>query len=137
MSLISDVASALLIQTNPLFRNSAPPRTVSQSNEQELKTQRQMLSPRALQQGWKEELDSNIGQHREWITRRKLEAVFDATLPARQLEEEVRRIPVKMIIEREKTVELNVQIIIICCILRNPLLPVWSTDPYTFRVVHG
>lgn len=48
-----------------------------------------MLSPRALQQGWKEELDSNIGQHKEWITKRKLEAVFDAGLPARELEEEV------------------------------------------------
>lgn len=60
-----------------------------QSNEQELKTQRMMLSPRALQQGWKEELDSNIGQHKEWITKRKLEAVFDAGLPARELEEEV------------------------------------------------
>ena len=60
-----------------------------QSNEQELKTQRMMLSPRALQQGWKEELDSNISQHKEWITKRKLEAVFDAGLPARELEEEV------------------------------------------------
>lgn len=48
-----------------------------------------MLSPRALQQGWKEELDSNIGQHKEWITKRKLEAVFDAGVPARELEEEV------------------------------------------------
>ncbi|CAM9177193.1 unnamed protein product [Scytosiphon promiscuus] len=62
-----------------------------ESNEQELKTQRMMLSPRALQQGWKEELDSNIGQHKEWITRRKLEAVFDASLPARELEEELQR----------------------------------------------
>lgn len=51
-----------------------------------------MLSPRALQQGWKEELDSNIGQHKQWITRRKLEAVLDASLPARKLEEEVRKI---------------------------------------------
>lgn len=49
-----------------------------------------MLSPRALQQGWKEELDSNIGQHKEWITQRKLEAVFEASLPARELEEQVR-----------------------------------------------
>lgn len=47
-----------------------------------------MLSPRALEQGWKEELDSNIGQHKDWITQRKLEAVFDAGLPARELEEE-------------------------------------------------
>ncbi|CAN0017844.1 unnamed protein product [Ectocarpus sp. 4 AP-2014] len=62
-----------------------------ESNEQELKTQRMMLSPRALQQGWKEELDSNIGQHKEWITKRKLEAVFEASLPARELEEQVER----------------------------------------------
>eukprot|EP00752_Nemacystus_decipiens_P005346 g4847.t1 len=62
-----------------------------ESNEQELKTQRMMLSPRALEQGWKEELDSNIGQHKDWITMRKLEAVFDAGLPARELEEEVKR----------------------------------------------
>lgn len=62
---------------------------LGQSNEQELKTQRLMLSPRALQQGWKEELDSNIGQHREWITKRKLEAVFDGSFPARKLEGEV------------------------------------------------
>lgn len=47
-----------------------------------------MLSPRALEQGWKEELDSNIGQHKDWITKRKLEAVFDAGLPARELEKE-------------------------------------------------
>ncbi|CAM9676395.1 unnamed protein product [Ectocarpus sp. 6 AP-2014] len=62
-----------------------------ENNEQELKTQRMMLSPRALQQGWKEELDSNIGQHKEWITKRKLEAVFEASLPARELEEQVER----------------------------------------------
>ncbi|CAM9395212.1 unnamed protein product, partial [Hapterophycus canaliculatus] len=62
-----------------------------ESNEQELKTQRMMLSPRALQQGWKEELDSNIGQHKEWITKRKLEAVFEGSFPARELEEELRR----------------------------------------------
>lgn len=49
-----------------------------------------MLSPRALEQGWKEELDSNIEQHREWITKRKLEAVFDFSFPTRSLEEEVR-----------------------------------------------
>lgn len=60
-----------------------------QSNVQELKMQRMMLSPRALQQGWKEELDNNIGQHRDWITKRKLEAVFNASFPARKLEEEV------------------------------------------------
>lgn len=57
---------------------------------QELKTQRLMLSPRALQQGWKEELDNNIGQHRGWIAAKKLEAVFEASLPARKLEEEAR-----------------------------------------------
>ena len=50
-----------------------------------------MLSPRALQQGWKEELDNNIGQHRDWIAKKKLEAVFEASFPARKLEEEVRR----------------------------------------------
>lgn len=48
-----------------------------------------MLSPRALEQGWKEELDKSIDQHRGWIMRKKLEAVFDAALPARELEEEV------------------------------------------------
>ena len=60
-----------------------------QNNEQHLKSQRMMLSPRALEQGWKEEFDSNIAQHREWITKRKLEAVFEKALPARKLEEEV------------------------------------------------
>lgn len=70
-----------------------------------------MLSPRALQQGWKEELDSNIGQHRDWITKRKLEAVFGASLSARQLEEEVNAFNVdgvlielgRPIIERDKS----------------------------------
>ncbi|CAM9644897.1 unnamed protein product [Discosporangium mesarthrocarpum] len=55
----------------------------------ELQMQRQMLSPRALEQGWKEELDDNVLQHRAWVTKNKLEAVFEAALPARRLEEEV------------------------------------------------
>ncbi|CAM9356580.1 unnamed protein product, partial [Choristocarpus tenellus] len=61
----------------------------TEKNAEELCTQQQMLSPRALQQGWKEELDRNIEQHKSWITQRKLAAVFEASLPARKLEEEV------------------------------------------------
>ncbi|CAM9262424.1 unnamed protein product [Chrysoparadoxa australica] len=61
------------------------------SAAKELELQKTMLSPRALQQGWKEELETNLMQHREWITEAKFKAVFDTGFRARQLEEEIER----------------------------------------------
>lgn len=55
----------------------------------ELKLQFLLLDPEALQQGWLDELQNNIAQHRKWITESKLNTLFGPGLEARGLEEEL------------------------------------------------
>jgi len=57
----------------------------------ELVRQRDAVSPRAIEQGWVEELNTNIRDHRNWITKYKLEALFDTGLEQRGVEEEFNR----------------------------------------------
>jgi len=57
----------------------------------ELVRQRDAVSPRAIEQGWVEELNTNIRDHRTWITKYKLECLFDTGLEQRGVEEEYER----------------------------------------------
>jgi len=57
----------------------------------ELVRQRDAVSPRAIEQGWVEELNENIRDHRNWITKYKLECLFDSGLEQRGVEEEYNR----------------------------------------------
>jgi len=60
-------------------------------NYVELIRQRDQVSPRAIEQGWVEELNKNIRDHRNWITKYKLECLFDTGLEQRGVEEEFDR----------------------------------------------
>lgn len=60
-------------------------------NYMELIRQRDAVSPRAIEQGWVEELSGNIRDHRNWITKYKLECLFDTGLEQRGVEEEYGR----------------------------------------------
>mmetsp|Transcript_9918 Transcript_9918/g.20190 ORF Transcript_9918/g.20190 Transcript_9918/m.20190 type:complete len:962 (-) Transcript_9918:30-2915(-) len=60
-------------------------------NYVELVRQRDQVSPRAIEQGWVEELNKNIRDHRNWITKYKLECLFDTGLEQRGVEEEYDR----------------------------------------------
>ncbi|GMH62608.1 hypothetical protein TrRE_jg12385 [Triparma retinervis] len=60
-------------------------------NYVELVRQRDQVSPRAIEQGWVEELNKNIRDHRNWITKYKLECLFDTGLEQRGVEEEYER----------------------------------------------
>ncbi|GMH99477.1 hypothetical protein TrVE_jg3868 [Triparma verrucosa] len=60
-------------------------------NYSELIKQRDAVSPRAIEQGWVEELNVNIRDHRNWITKYKLECLFDTGLEQRGVEEEYDR----------------------------------------------
>ena len=57
----------------------------------ELVRQRDQVSPRAIEQGWVEELTTNIKDHRNWITKYKLECLFDTGLEQRGVNEEYER----------------------------------------------
>jgi hypothetical protein len=54
----------------------------------ELNRQRRLVSPRAIQQGWREELVKNIEEHRQQITAAKLEALFTTSLKLEKIKEE-------------------------------------------------
>lgn len=53
-----------------------------------LQRERMKMSPRAVEQGWTDELDKNVEQHRVWATDAKLKALFQVALPLRLMEEE-------------------------------------------------
>lgn len=53
-----------------------------------LRMQRALLSPRALQQGWREELDASLLQQRSAITAAKLDCVFGPTREGRAARDE-------------------------------------------------
>jgi hypothetical protein len=57
-------------------------------NYVELMRQKECVSPRAIEQGWVEELGKNIRDHRNLITKFKLECLFDKGLEQRQVEED-------------------------------------------------
>ena len=57
----------------------------------EMERQLANLSPRAIQQGFEEELKHHVAEHKEWITKYKAEALFDATLKLRELEDDYAR----------------------------------------------
>jgi len=52
-----------------------------------LMTQRRQISPRAISQGWREELELNISDHREDMTKSKLALLFKNLLPLAALRE--------------------------------------------------
>ncbi|GMH72347.1 hypothetical protein TL16_g05891 [Triparma laevis f. inornata] len=74
-------------------------------NYTELIKQRDAVSPRAIEQGWVEELNVNIRDHRNWITKYKLECLFDTGLEQRGVEEEYGR-RIKQITDADKRREL-------------------------------
>ena len=57
-------------------------------NYLELCRQKDLVSPRAIEQGWLEELEVNISDHRSWITKYKLECLFDTGIEQRGVQEE-------------------------------------------------
>ena len=46
----------------------------------ELERQKHLISPRGIQQGWREEIRDNIAEHRTLITQYKIEALFERGL---------------------------------------------------------
>eukprot|EP00947_MAST-08B_sp_MAST-8B-sp1_P003791 g3791.t1 len=54
---------------------------------EKLQVERGAMSPRAIKQGWKEELDKNKVEFRQKVTAAKLEALFDVEQPLREAEE--------------------------------------------------
>ena len=54
-----------------------------------LQRERARVSPRAVEQGWVEELDTNVDEHRELVTAAKMKALFEHAKPLR-LEEEAK-----------------------------------------------
>ena len=57
----------------------------------ELTRQKEAASPRALEQGWVEELAQNAKDHRNLITKYKLDCLFDTGLEQRQVAEDFAR----------------------------------------------
>ncbi|GLE04501.1 hypothetical protein PINS_up013456 [Pythium insidiosum] len=54
----------------------------------DMKTQRLRVSPRAIEQGWVEEMESKMRKQREMITHAKLDVIFSLGLAFKQKEEE-------------------------------------------------
>jgi hypothetical protein len=62
-----------------------------ENNFMEQKRQREILSPRAVQQGWVKELESSTIQLRDELTRRKLDTIFNQTFTVCVLEDELEK----------------------------------------------
>ena len=52
-----------------------------------LRRERARVSPRAVEQGWVEELDKNVDEHRVLVTDAKMKALFQHAKPLRVEEE--------------------------------------------------
>jgi hypothetical protein len=53
--------------------------------------QTKLLSPRAMEQGWREEMGNDLVKRRETLTQAKLNAIFGAAADAREAEEDLER----------------------------------------------
>jgi hypothetical protein len=60
-----------------------------EANYVEMMRQRRQISPRGLEQGWREELDENTANHRIMITEKKLHLNFDLMLRHRSNHEKM------------------------------------------------
>lgn len=60
-----------------------------------LQMERIKLSPRAVEQGWSSQLDTDVKQHRKWVTELKVKALFKVGLPLRELRNSAARMTLR------------------------------------------
>lgn len=78
-----------------------------EANYVEMMRQRRQISPRGLEQGWREELDESTKNHREMITDKKLTYNFDIMLKCRSNNEKMLQMKEQLSVARFTSDKFN------------------------------